>query len=83
MMTQSWVSVGSDNGFVAWQHQAITWINVDLSLIRSSDIHLRAISQEILRHQLIKLTWKNPFKPPKANELDENYLYLQSQTVAD
>ena len=34
---------------VAWRHQAITWTNVDLSSIRSSDIHLTATSQD--RHQ--------------------------------
>ena len=32
---------------VAWQHQAITWTNVDLSSLRTSGIHLRAILQEI------------------------------------
>ena len=32
---------------VAWRHQAITRTNADFSLIRSSDIHLRAISEEI------------------------------------
>ena len=29
------------------RHQTITWTNVDLSSVRSSDNHLRAISQEI------------------------------------
>ena len=33
---------------VAWQHQAITFTNVDQSLVRSCDIHLRAILQEFL-----------------------------------
>ena len=37
---------------VAWQHQAITWNNVELSSLRSSDVHLRAISLEPLRHIL-------------------------------
>ena len=32
---------------VAWQHQAITWTNVDLSSGSSNDIHLRVISQDI------------------------------------
>ena len=27
---------------VAWRHQSITWTNVDLSLVRSSDIHQMA-----------------------------------------
>ena len=30
---------------VAWRHQSITWTNVDVSSVRLSDIHLRAISQ--------------------------------------
>ena len=29
----------------AWQHQAITWTNVDLSALMSSGIHPRAISE--------------------------------------
>ena len=32
---------------VAWLHQAITWTNVDWSSVKSSDIHIRAISQEM------------------------------------
>ena len=32
---------------VAWRHQGITLTNVDLSLVRSIGIHLRAILQEI------------------------------------
>ena len=32
---------------VSWRHQAITWTNVDLSSLRSNDVHLRAISLEI------------------------------------
>ena len=39
---QHWLSLW----LVAWRHQAITWTNVDLS-VRSSDIHVRANSQEI------------------------------------
>ena len=31
----------------SWRHQAITWTNVDLSSVRSSDILLRAISQQV------------------------------------
>ena len=29
--------------FMAWHHQAITWTNIDLSLVRVCSIHLRAI----------------------------------------
>ena len=31
---------------VVWRHQVMTWTNVDLSSVRSSDIHLRTISQQ-------------------------------------
>ena len=42
----------------AWRHQAITWTNVDLSLVRSSDKHMRAISQDILQPWITKITTK-------------------------
>ena len=32
---------------IQWRHQAITWSNVDLSSVSSSDIYLRLISQEL------------------------------------
>ena len=41
---------------VAWRHQAITWTSVDLSSVRSSGIHLRAILQEIPQPSV---TWVN------------------------
>ena len=45
------------------QHQAITWINVDFSVVMASDIQLRAISQEIPQPSVtvtkisLKITW--------------------------
>ena len=39
-------------------HQAITWTNVDLSSIRSSDIHLRAILQKISQPPIIKISFE-------------------------
>ena len=59
---------------VAWWRQAITWADVDVSSVRSSGIHLRAISLEIpqppftkvsLKITYLKLTWNLP----GANEL--------------
>ena len=38
--------------------QAIIWTNVDLSLVRSSDIHLRAASQEIPQPSITKSSLK-------------------------
>ena len=45
-----------DLGF-HWQ-QAITWTNVDLSSVRSSDIHLRVCSQEIPQLSITEIIWK-------------------------
>ena len=50
--------------------QAITWTNVDLS-VRSSDIHLRAISWDISQPSItkpcLKIIWsKNSFKTPRG-----------------
>ena len=42
-----WVKIDPDKWLTAWWHQAITWTNVDLSLVRSSDIYLRTVSQQI------------------------------------
>ena len=43
---------------VAWRYQAITWTNVDLSSLRSSDVHLRAISLEISHPSVTKINLK-------------------------
>ena len=42
----------------AWRHQAITWTNADSSSVRSSDIHLRASSQEITQPSITEIIWK-------------------------
>ena len=59
---------------VAWRHQAITWINVDLSSLRSCDVHLRTISLEISQPSVPKISLKIIFPGfylnlPGANEL--------------
>ena len=38
-----------------WRDQAITWTNVDWSSVKSSDIHIRAISQEVPQPSITKL----------------------------
>ena len=55
-------------------HQAITWTNVDLSSVRSSGIHLRAISLEIPQPPFIKVSLKITYLKlnwnlPGTNEL--------------
>ena len=58
MATGILVSTGSGNGFVARRNQAITWTNVDLSPARLSDIHPRAISQEMPQTSNFKFSLK-------------------------
>ena len=51
MVSQIWVNIGSGNGVFpdgTKAIEAITWINVDLSLVRFCGTPLRAISQEVL-----------------------------------
>ena len=40
-----WINFGSGNDR---RHQAITWTNIDLSLVGSCDIHQKAIALEVL-----------------------------------
>ena len=59
---------------VAWRHQAITWPNIDLSSVRSSYIHMMAISQEIHQPSIIQFSAKITHRKfcsnlPGANEL--------------
>ena len=35
---------------VAWWHQTITWTNIDFSSVKFCGIHLRLISQEVLKN---------------------------------
>ena len=46
---------------VAWWHQAITWTTVDWSSVKSSDIHIRAISQEMPQPSVTKICLKITF----------------------
>ena len=58
---------------VAWRHQAITWTNVDWSSVKYSDIHIRAISQQMIQLSFTKICLKIACKKfhsifPGANE---------------
>ena len=69
-----WQQEGSRSWLDAWWHQAIAWTNVDLSSLRSNDVHLRAISLEISQPSVNKMTLKIVFRLfywilPGANEL--------------
>ena len=63
---------------VAWRHQAITWTNVDLSSLKSSDVHLRAISLEISHPLVTKISLniiflRSYWNLPGANELSHQH----------
>ena len=49
-----WINIGSG---APW-HQAITWTNINLLWIRSCDIHLWPISQEMLKILIHKMSLK-------------------------
>ena len=55
---------------VAWRHQAINWTNVGWSSVKSSDIHVRAISQEMPQPSItkthLKIIYKISFKFPRG-----------------
>ena len=42
---------------VAWRHQAITWTSTDLSSMKPYGIYLRAVSQEMLKFELLAWVW--------------------------
>ena len=56
MVTLIWVNIGSANGLLP--DSTKPWTNVDLSSVRSSGIHLRAILQEILQPSVTEISWK-------------------------
>ena len=68
---------GSTPAKVMVWHQAITWTNVDLSLVRSNDIHLKAISQQdtsYINHQdyLESYLFKSYSNFPGVNDLSHS-----------
>ena len=59
---------------MTWLHQAITWTNVDWSSLKSSDINVRAISQEMPQPSITKICLKITYLKfhsnfPGTNEL--------------
>ena len=59
----------SNAGRLGARHQAITWTNVDWSSVKSSDIHVRAISQQMPQPSIIICIIKS-----EASILFENYI---------
>ena len=67
------------------QHHAITWTNVDWSSVKSSDIHIKAISQEIPQPSVTKICLKITYLKfhsnfPGADELKK--IALTSRSIA-
>ena len=63
---------------VAWWHQAITWTNVEQSLVRSLGIHLSTISQGMLTISVVDISLKMlnsrfHLDLPGTNELSRKY----------
>ena len=74
------------SGSTLVQHQAITRTSVDLSSARSSDNHLRAISQEISQPSITEISLKNIYVKfysilPGSNKLTVHFPSLLFQGV--
>ena len=63
---------------VNWRHQAITWTNVDLSLIGIRGTHLSPIWQEVLNISIRNTSVKNSFKvnPLSQGPMSSHIYYL-------
>ena len=73
MATFIWVNIGSGNGLLPeWRHLAITWTSVDLSSVKSSDIHWREIAQPLITKIILKINnLKFHSNLPEDNELTQ------------
>ena len=75
MATEIWVNIGSGNGLLPdGTIQAITWTNFDLSSVRITGVHLRAILREIPQPPVTKISLKITYLKfcsnlPGTNEL--------------
>ena len=63
---------------LAWWRQAITWPNVDLWLVRSSNIHLIVISQEIPQSPITTTNLKITYLEFHADLPGDNELIQQN-----
>ena len=59
---------------IDWRHKAITSTNVDVSSVRSSDIHLRIISKEISETSVTKISLKMSYLKFHSNLWGTNEL---------
>ena len=59
MVTEIWVNIHSGNGLLPDSTKQLPWTNVDWSLMKSCDIRIKAISQDIAQPSIIKICLKN------------------------
>ena len=55
MASEIWVNIGSGNGLLPDSTKHLTWTNIDRSLVKSSDIYIRAISKEMPQPSITKI----------------------------
>ena len=67
---------------IAWRYQAITWTSVKLSSVRSSNIHLRAISQELPQPSINKISFKFAYIKLCPNLLGANGLTMPTLALS-
>ena len=74
MATEIWVNIGSGNGFLPDGTKLLP--DIDWSSVKFSDIHIRAISQEMPQPSVSKIHLKiTHLKSKGANELTyQNFL---------
>ena len=65
-----------------WQDQAITWTNIDWSLVKSSDSHIRAISKEMPQPSITKIGLKITYIKFHSNFPGANELKSESHSEA-
>ena len=75
---QNCVTIGKGT----WQHLAITWTNVYLSSGRSSDIHLKAISEDIPQPLITKVSLRITYLRFHANLSGANELIAITATCS-
>ena len=84
MTTSIWVSIGSDNGLLPEDSKPLPEPMLTTHLLKSTDIHLRAVSQEVLPPSITKFSLKITFLKfhsnlPGSNELNNLSLHQRFQ----
>ena len=67
---------------IAWRYQAITCTSVGLSTVSSSNIHLRAVSQELPQQSINKISFKFAYLKFRSNLLGTNGLQMPKLTLS-